>query len=137
MQLISNISIKLHREYPREEDFRSKNEKGFNTVRDYKGNLFNNLEIIFFNIKEIEEFIISEKSLYIREKFKRAAMLQLKSLHGLRNTWETLSGASTNMKLNIHHAGKKTDLNAIKKRLCQSWYLCMANLHIFKSTISA
>lgn len=51
MQLISNISIKLHREYPREEDFRSKNEKGFDTVRDYKGNLFNNLEIIFFNIK--------------------------------------------------------------------------------------
>lgn len=42
MQLISNISIKLHREYPREEDFRSKNEKGFNTVRDYKGNLFKN-----------------------------------------------------------------------------------------------
>lgn len=44
-------------------------------------------------------------------------MLQLKSLHGLRNTWETLSGAATNIKLNIHHAGKKTDLNAIKKRL--------------------
>lgn len=79
-------------------------------------------------------------------------MLQLKSLHGLRNTWETLSGASTNIKLNIHHADRskrhqETPVQGSFKRhcgqvesltiLCQSWYLCMDNLHIFKGTISA